>query len=112
MMNDVQNAHTGTRPDEGAINRGAERNRRAMLTGATSTIARVVQAGTSLITVPLTIRYLGNERFGLDADQLKLCDEVRKIPTFGVKNSLNAATAAAIAGYEWRKQWNEFQVKA
>ena len=64
-MNDVQNAHTGTRPDEGAINRGAERNRRAMLTGATSTIARVVQAGTSLITVPLTIRYLGNERFGL-----------------------------------------------
>lgn len=55
---------------------------------------------------------IGNERFGLDTDQLKLCDEVRKIPTFGIKNSLNAATAAAIAGYEWRKQWNEFQVRA
>ncbi len=55
---------------------------------------------------------IGNERFGLDAEQLKLCDEVRKIPTFGIKNSLNAATAAAIAGYEWRKQWNEFQVRA
>jgi tRNA G18 (ribose-2'-O)-methylase SpoU len=54
---------------------------------------------------------IGNERFGLDADQLKACDEIRKIPTFGIKNSLNAATAAAIAGYEWRKQWNEFQVK-
>lgn len=54
---------------------------------------------------------IGNERFGLDADQLKNCDEVRKIPTFGIKNSLNAATAAAIAGYEWRKQWNESQVK-
>lgn len=54
---------------------------------------------------------IGNERFGLDADQLKLCDEIRRIPTFGIKNSLNAATAAAIAGYEWRKQWNEFQVK-
>lgn len=54
---------------------------------------------------------LGNERFGLDPDQLKLCDEIRRIPTFGIKNSLNAATAAAIAGYEWRKQWNEFQVK-
>ncbi len=53
---------------------------------------------------------IGNERFGLDADQLKLCDEVRKIPVFGIKNSLNAATAAAIAGYEWRKQWNEYQV--
>lgn len=54
---------------------------------------------------------LGNERFGLDPDQLKVCDEIRRIPTFGIKNSLNAATAAAIAGYEWRKQWNEFQVK-
>lgn len=54
---------------------------------------------------------IGNERFGLDPDQLRLCDEIRKIPTFGIKNSLNAATAAAIAGYEWRKQWNEFQVK-
>ena len=54
---------------------------------------------------------VGNERFGLEADQLALCDEIRRIPTFGVKNSLNAATAAAIAGYEWRKQWQEFEVK-
>lgn len=54
---------------------------------------------------------LGNERFGLDAEQLALCDEIRRIPTFGIKNSLNAATAAAIAGYEWRKQWNETQTK-
>lgn len=54
---------------------------------------------------------IGNERFGLDPDQLKVCDEIRRIPTFGIKNSLNAATAAAIAGYEWRKQWNETQVK-
>ena len=45
--------------------RGAERNRRALLTGGTSTLARVVQIGTSLITVPLTLKYLGNERFGL-----------------------------------------------
>ncbi len=55
---------------------------------------------------------LGNERFGLDSDQLKVCDQIRKIPTYGIKNSLNAATAAAIAGYEWRKQWNEFQIRA
>jgi O-antigen/teichoic acid export membrane protein len=45
--------------------RGAERNRRALLTGSASTLARVVQIGTSLITVPLTLKYLGNERFGL-----------------------------------------------
>ena len=45
--------------------RGAERNRRAALTGGTATLARVVQISTSLITVPLTLKYLGNERFGL-----------------------------------------------
>jgi tRNA G18 (ribose-2'-O)-methylase SpoU len=54
---------------------------------------------------------VGNERFGLDTDQLAMCDEVRKIPTYGIKNSLNAATAAAIAGYEWRKQWTENEIK-
>lgn len=48
---------------------------------------------------------VGNERFGLEQDQLSLCDEIRKIPVYGIKNSLNAATAAAIAGYEWRKQF-------
>ena len=45
--------------------RGTERNRRAMLTGSVATLARVVQIGTWLITVPLTLKYLGNERFGL-----------------------------------------------
>lgn len=45
--------------------RGTERNRRALLTGGVATLARVVQIGTSLITVPLTLKYLGNERFGL-----------------------------------------------
>lgn len=50
---------------------------------------------------------IGNERFGLEADQLQLCDEVRKIEMYGIKNSMNAAVATAIAGYEWRRQWNE-----
>jgi O-antigen/teichoic acid export membrane protein len=45
--------------------RGSERNRRAVLAGSVATIARVVQVGASLITVPLTLKYLGNERFGL-----------------------------------------------
>jgi 23S rRNA (guanosine2251-2'-O)-methyltransferase len=54
---------------------------------------------------------IGNERFGLEGDQLSLCDQIRKIPTYGIKNSLNAATAAAIAGYEWRKQWSETEFK-
>jgi len=45
--------------------RGSERIRRAVLTGGAATLARVVQIGSSLITVPLTLKYLGNERFGL-----------------------------------------------
>lgn len=45
--------------------RGTERNRRALLTGSVATLARAVQVGTSLITIPLTLKYLGNERFGL-----------------------------------------------
>lgn len=45
--------------------RAAERNRRAALTGGAALLARVVQIGTTLITVPLTLKYLGNERFGL-----------------------------------------------
>lgn len=50
---------------------------------------------------------LGNERFGLDADQLQAADEIRRIPSFGIKNSLNVAVALGIAVYEWRKQYNE-----
>jgi 23S rRNA (guanosine2251-2'-O)-methyltransferase len=50
---------------------------------------------------------IGNERFGLDSSQLEIANEIRKIPTYGIKNSLNASVAAAIAGFEWRKQYNE-----
>jgi O-antigen/teichoic acid export membrane protein len=54
------------RRDEAAPDfRGAERNRRALVTGSVATLARVIQIGSSLITVPLTLKYLGNERFGL-----------------------------------------------
>jgi tRNA G18 (ribose-2'-O)-methylase SpoU len=48
---------------------------------------------------------VGNERFGLEASTLALCDQVISIPTFGVKNSLNVANALSIAAYEWRRQW-------
>ena len=51
--------------DQDASQRGAGRNRRAALTGGTAIFARAIQVGTSLVTVPLTIHYLGNERFGL-----------------------------------------------
>jgi O-antigen/teichoic acid export membrane protein len=45
--------------------RGAGRNRRIAITGGTAVLARAVQVSTSLITIPLAVHYLGNERFGL-----------------------------------------------
>jgi O-antigen/teichoic acid export membrane protein len=44
---------------------GAKRNRRAVLNGVAAVSGRLAQITASLITVPLTIRYLGKERFGL-----------------------------------------------
>lgn len=48
---------------------------------------------------------VGNERFGLDPEILKVIDEVRIIPLRGKKNSLNVGVTAAIAGFEWMRQW-------
>lgn len=48
---------------------------------------------------------LGNERFGLDPEILKVIDEVRIIPLAGRKNSLNVGVTAAVAGFEWMRQW-------
>ncbi|MGC1781923.1 MAG: oligosaccharide flippase family protein [Acidobacteriaceae bacterium] len=45
--------------------RSAARHRRAVVTGITSGVSRAVRIGVALITVPLTLHYLGNERFGL-----------------------------------------------
>ncbi|MNL51011.1 tRNA (guanosine(18)-2'-O)-methyltransferase [compost metagenome] len=48
---------------------------------------------------------LGNERFGLDPEILKVIDEVRMIPLRGRKNSLNVGVTAAVAGFEWARQY-------
>jgi O-antigen/teichoic acid export membrane protein len=45
--------------------RSKERYRRAALTTVASGCARAVSLGTMLITVPLTVRYLGTERYSL-----------------------------------------------
>jgi tRNA G18 (ribose-2'-O)-methylase SpoU len=50
---------------------------------------------------------LGNERFGLDPEILKVIDEVRAIPLRGRKNSLNVGVSAAVAGFEWVRQWKQ-----
>ncbi|MFK7824877.1 MAG: RNA methyltransferase [Oligoflexales bacterium] len=47
---------------------------------------------------------LGNERYGLGAELLDLCDHTIHIPVYGQKNSLNVGVALAIAGYEYKRQ--------
>jgi len=54
-----------------------------------------------------TVMIFGNERFGMNSEDLKLCDEVRQIPMHGIKNSLNVSVCAALAIYEWKKQWTK-----
>lgn len=51
-----------TSTDEGRSN---ERHRRILLTAVASALGKIVLLGTSLISIPLTLHYLGTERFGL-----------------------------------------------
>ena len=45
--------------------RARERHRRAVLTAMASMGARSISVATALITIPLTLHYLGSERYGL-----------------------------------------------
>jgi len=51
-----------------------------------------------------TCLVFGNEEEGIDPRILAIADAVLKIPQFGVKESLNVASAAAVAIYEFRRQ--------
>ncbi len=53
---------------------------------------------------PRTAIVVGNERTGLEADVLARLDRVAEIPLAGMPHSLNAATSAAIAVYEYCRQ--------
>ncbi|MEZ4743869.1 MAG: TrmH family RNA methyltransferase [Bdellovibrionota bacterium] len=44
-----------------------------------------------------TALVVGNERFGLHPSLLKECNDVREVPTYGLKNSLNVGVAYGIA---------------
>jgi O-antigen/teichoic acid export membrane protein len=45
--------------------RAHDRKRRAMLTAIMAMLAKIISVGTALITVPLTLHYLGAERYGM-----------------------------------------------
>lgn len=48
-----------------STDRGRERYRRASITASTSLIARVLTIAISFVSVPLTVHYLGAERYGV-----------------------------------------------
>jgi len=51
-----------------------------------------------------TVLVIGHERLGITEDVLELLDRVVEIPVYGLPHSHNAATAAAMALYEYCRQ--------
>ena len=52
-----------------------------------------------------TVLVVGNERLGIEPEVLRLVDHAVEIPVYGSPDSHNAATAAAIAIYEYCRQF-------
>src|SRR5262245_28206904 len=52
-----------------------------------------------------TALVLGNERLGLTEEELRLVDCVVEIPVWGMPHAYNVATSAAMAMYEYCRQW-------
>jgi len=52
-----------------------------------------------------TALIVGNERSGLDEDELRMLHKVVEIPMYGLPHALNAATATAMALYEYCRQF-------
>jgi tRNA G18 (ribose-2'-O)-methylase SpoU len=52
-----------------------------------------------------TALVIGNERAGLEQSVLRLLDQTVEIPVYGLPYSHNAATAAAMALYEYCRQY-------
>lgn len=74
--------------------RARERHRRVALTAAASALSRGIQLATSLISIPLTVHYLGAERFGLWMTVSALI-AILGFADFGMGNGLLNAVAGA-----------------
>lgn len=80
-----------TSTEEGRSN---ERHRRIALTALTSAIAKAITIATSFITVPLTLNYLGAERYGLWMT-ISSVIAMMAFADFGIGNGLMNAVAEA-----------------
>jgi O-antigen/teichoic acid export membrane protein len=74
--------------------RASERHRRATLTGAAAILAKIVNVATGLVTIPMTLHYLGPERFGLWMT-INAVVAILAFADFGIGNGvLNAVSEA------------------
>ena len=55
---------------------------------------------------------LGNERHGLAPELLARCDSVVRLPSRGVKNSMNVGVAFGMCGYEIVRQWTSLPTES
>lgn len=78
-----------------AEGRSQERYRRAVLSGLSSLIARITTVASALITVPLTVGYLGQDRYGmwLTISSLMAFTAMADLGvTFGLQQALSKAS--------------------
>ncbi len=74
--------------------RAHERHRRVMLTALASMLAKLLSVGTALISIPLTLHYLGVERFGMWMTISSLI-ALLAFADFGIANGVLSAVAQA-----------------
>jgi O-antigen/teichoic acid export membrane protein len=77
-----------------AEGRAMERHRRIALTAAASALAKVLSVSSALISLPLTLNYLGVERFGMWMTISSLI-AMLAFADFGIANGLLGLVAAA-----------------
>lgn len=75
---------------------------------AAETAENAVRYDKISIEKPIALVF-GNEALGVSPDILKLCNQIVEIPVFGLKNSMNVATAGAVLGFEIMKKLNLFE---
>ena len=73
---------------------------------ALETVADAPEVGSLPWRFPCAV-VIGNERFGLDPGTVAACHTAARIPSHGVKNSLNVVTALAICAWDARRAFDK-----
>jgi O-antigen/teichoic acid export membrane protein len=77
-----------------AAGRSRERHRRVLMSAGASVLAKAIGVATALISVPLTLHYLGNERYGMWMTMSSLV-AMLSFADFGIGNGMLNVIAAA-----------------